>query len=131
MPYKVAISGMYKRTLFTLVLPENGKPLMLDNICYFIGFNEKPFAQIALYLLKHDYTQKFLNAIIFPNFKNFTFYRNLLFLFIFTLTIIQFAIKKAKTIIHSSMNSGNASCKLPPITLIFNMPIMPAVLGNR
>ncbi len=69
MPYKVAISGMYKRTQFTLISPEDGKPLMLDDTCYFIGFREKHFAQIALYLLNHHHTQQFLKAIIFPDSK--------------------------------------------------------------
>jgi len=69
MPYKVAISGMYKRTLFTLITNEDGKPLMLDDTCYFIGFKEKPFAQIALYLLNHYHTQQFLKAIVFPDSK--------------------------------------------------------------
>jgi len=68
-PYKVAISGMYKSTHFTLVTPDNGKPLMLDDTCYFIGFEEKRFAKIALYLLNHEHTQQFLKAIIFPDSK--------------------------------------------------------------
>jgi hypothetical protein len=68
-PYKVAISGMYKRTQFTLVLPSNGKPLMLDDTCYFIGFDKKSLAQIALFLLNHEQTQQFLKAIIFPDAK--------------------------------------------------------------
>ena len=69
MPYKVAISGMYKRTHFTLVSPDNGKPIMLDDTCYFIGFEEMRFAQIALHLLNHEHTQQFLKAIIFPDSK--------------------------------------------------------------
>lgn len=69
MPYKVAISGMYKRTQFTLISPKDGKPLMLDDTCYFIGFKEKRFAKIALYLLNHHHTQQFLKAIIFPDSK--------------------------------------------------------------
>lgn len=69
MPYKIAISGMYKSTHFTFVAPANGKPLMLDDTCYFIGFEEERFAKIVLYLLNHDHTQKFLKAIIFPDSK--------------------------------------------------------------
>jgi len=69
MPYKVAISGMYKSTHFTLVSPDNGKPIMLDDTCYFIGLNEKCYARIALHLLNHNHTQQFLRAIIFPDSK--------------------------------------------------------------
>ncbi len=68
-PYKVAISGMYKSTHFTLVSPDKGKPLMLDDTCYFIGFEEERFAKIALHLLNHEHTQQFLKAIIFPDSK--------------------------------------------------------------
>jgi hypothetical protein len=42
---------------------------MLDDTCYFIGFKEKRFAKIALYLLNHHHTQQFLKAIIFPDSK--------------------------------------------------------------
>lgn len=67
--YKVAISGMYKRTTFSLVLPENGKPLMLDDTCYFIGFNCLEHAQIAQKILNSNTVQKFLKAIIFLDAK--------------------------------------------------------------
>ena len=65
-PYKVAISGLYKSTHFTLVLPEKDKPVMLDDTCYFLGFQELPLARIAHFLLNHERTQQFLKAIIFP-----------------------------------------------------------------
>ncbi len=69
MPYKVAISGLYKSTHFTLVRPENDKPIMLDDTCYFIGFADLKQAQIALYLLNHKRTQQFLQSIVFPDSK--------------------------------------------------------------
>ncbi len=67
--YKVAISGMYKRTTFSLVLPENDKPLMLDDTCYFIGFNTIKEAKIAQTILNSDIVQAFLKAIIFSDAK--------------------------------------------------------------
>lgn len=67
--YKVAISGMYKRTTFSLVLPENDKPLMLDDTCYFIGFDCLAAAQSAQKILNSDLVQHFLKAIIFPDAK--------------------------------------------------------------
>ncbi|MDO9548236.1 MAG: hypothetical protein Q7J65_04650 [Candidatus Marinimicrobia bacterium] len=67
--YKVAISGLYKSTHFTLVLPDNNKPIMLDDTCYFIGFDNLIFARIAHYLLNLDFTQQFLKSIIFPDSK--------------------------------------------------------------
>lgn len=68
-PYKVAISGFYKSTHFTLVMPDNGKPIMLDDTCYFIGFENLSHARIAHHLLNHEHTQQFLKAIIFPESK--------------------------------------------------------------
>ncbi len=67
--YKVAISGMYKRTTFSLVLPENDKPLMLDDTCYFIGFDTIEEAQIAQKILNSNIVQSFLKAIIFSDAK--------------------------------------------------------------
>jgi len=67
--YKIAISGMYKRTTFSLVLPENDKPLMLDDTCYFIGFDNIKFAKIIQKILNSYVVQNFLKAIIFPEAK--------------------------------------------------------------
>jgi hypothetical protein len=68
-PYKIAISGLYKTTHFTLVHPVNDKPVMLDDTCYFIGFEKLAFAKIAHYLLNNRITQNLLRAIIFPDSK--------------------------------------------------------------
>ena len=67
--YKVAIAGMYKRTTFSLVLPEDDKPLMLDDTCYFIGFDNLKDAQIAQKLLNSSLVQDFLGSIIFQDAK--------------------------------------------------------------
>lgn len=68
-PYKVAISGLYKSTHFTLVSPNNNKPVMLDDTCYFIGFDKLKMAEVAHYLLNSELTQKFLKSIIFSDSK--------------------------------------------------------------
>ena len=68
-PYKVAISGLYKSTHFTLVRPDGSKPIMLDDTCYFIGFEQLEMAQIAHFLVNSDLVQKFLEAIIFSDAK--------------------------------------------------------------
>ena len=67
--FKIAISGLYKSTHFTLVEPNNSKPIMLDDTCYFIGFNKLEMAQIAHYLTNSDLVQKFLKSIIFSDSK--------------------------------------------------------------
>jgi hypothetical protein len=68
-PYKVSISGLYKKSSFTLVLPKDGKPLMLDDTCYFIGFDNLEHAVYTFVLLNHKKTQAFLNSITFLDAK--------------------------------------------------------------
>ncbi len=68
-PFKVAISGMYKTTLFSLVKPNNNKPIMLDDTCYFIGFDTLIEAEITRFLLNKDITQNFIKAIAFKDAK--------------------------------------------------------------
>ena len=68
-PYKVAISGLYKTFHFTLVLPQNNKPVMLDDTCYFVGFDNLEFAFFSLILLNSPQTAEFLQAITFPDAK--------------------------------------------------------------
>lgn len=67
--YKIAIAGMYKKTTFTLVVPQKDKPVMLDDTCYFIGFNKKEDAVICQKLLNSQLVQDFLASIIFPDSK--------------------------------------------------------------
>lgn len=67
--YKVAVSGLYKSTHFTLISAHNKKPIMLDDTCYFIGFDSLTMAQIAHFLVNSDLVQKFLKSIIFSDSK--------------------------------------------------------------
>jgi hypothetical protein len=70
-PYKVAISGLYKSFHFTLVLPEKEKPIMLDDTCYFIGFDKIEYAVYAMILLNSEKTEELLISITFPDAKRF------------------------------------------------------------
>ena len=42
---------------------------MLDDTCYFIGFDSLKMAQIAHYLVNSDVVQRFLKSIIFSDSK--------------------------------------------------------------
>lgn len=64
-PYKVAISGMYKTSIFSLILPQENKPIMLDDTCYFIGFDNLKDALITQVILNSKNVQAFLKSIIF------------------------------------------------------------------
>ena len=67
-PYKVAISGLYKQTKFTLVKP-NGTALLLDDTCYFIGFDTIEEAQEIQKLLNQSETQEFIESFMFTDAK--------------------------------------------------------------
>lgn len=68
-PYKVAISSLYKSFHFTLVLPLKNKSVMLDDTCYFIGFNKIEYAVYSLILLNSKLNEEFLKSITFSDAK--------------------------------------------------------------
>jgi len=69
-PYKIAISGLYKKLNFTLIKPdENEKPIMLDDTCYFIGFDDQTEAEIIFEVLKSEEIKEFLSSLIFNDAK--------------------------------------------------------------
>lgn len=90
-PYKVAISGLYKTFHFTLILPQENKPVMLDDTCYLIGFDNLEFALYTLILLNSETTVQFLQSITFSDAKR-TFTKDVLM----RIDLIQLA-KQAKT----------------------------------
>lgn len=65
--YKVAISGFYKKPLFSLVY--NEKPMMLDDTCYFLSFNDYKIAYITMLIFNSDLVQQFLKDIAFLDSK--------------------------------------------------------------
>ena len=68
-PYKVAIAGLYKRSTFSLLHPVGDKAPMLDDTCYYLGFEQLQEAQMVQHLLHSEPAQQFLKAIIFPDSK--------------------------------------------------------------
>jgi hypothetical protein len=67
--FKVAISGLYKTTFFSLVKPVGNKPMMLDDTCYFLGFDTLIEAEITRFLLNKKETQDFIRSIAFNDAK--------------------------------------------------------------
>lgn len=63
--YKVAISGLYKSSMFSLIVPDEEKPILLDDTCYFLGFDLLSDAIYTLLLLNHPTTQDFLRSLAF------------------------------------------------------------------
>ncbi len=68
-PYKIAISGLYKKPFFSLILPENNKPLMLDDTCYFLSFDDLETAVFTWVVLSDKKTIELLNSIAFIDSK--------------------------------------------------------------
>ncbi len=69
-PYKVAISGLYKTFHFTIITPnKDNKPVMLDDTCYFIGFENVEEAAFITTLLNSSCVKQFLKSISFPDSK--------------------------------------------------------------
>lgn len=68
-PYKVCISGFYKEPKFSLAFREDKKPIMLDDTCYFIGFDNYKEALITTILLNSDIVNTFLKSIAFLDSK--------------------------------------------------------------
>jgi hypothetical protein len=64
-PWKVAISGLYKNCRFEVVGEHHGKPIVLDDTCYFIPCASKKEAHVICELLNSDVCQRFLRALIF------------------------------------------------------------------
>lgn len=69
MPYKVAISGFYKDPRFCLIKPIENKPVMLDDTCYFLGFDNEQMACIVMLVLNSEMVKEFLKSVTFIDSK--------------------------------------------------------------
>ncbi|MCD8298576.1 MAG: SAM-dependent methyltransferase [Opitutae bacterium] len=67
--YKVVISGLYKHAKFSLVGPIEGKPAMLDDTCYMLGFDNRGDAEAVLQVLNCRIVQAFIRSISFCDAK--------------------------------------------------------------
>lgn len=64
-PWKVATCGLYKRLGFALVGPHGGRPVVLDDTCYFLPFNSELEARRALEALRSEEARAYLEARVF------------------------------------------------------------------
>ncbi len=64
-PWKVAISGFYKKLDFKVVGPYTGKPIVLDDTCYFVACQTKEEAFFIARLLNSEIARDFFSAFIF------------------------------------------------------------------
>ncbi len=64
-PWKVGISGLYKKLEFRVVGPYEGKPVVLDDTCYFIGCGSETEARFVFSLLSSKLAKEFYSAFVF------------------------------------------------------------------
>ncbi|WP_446009929.1 N-6 DNA methylase [Candidatus Electrothrix sp.] len=64
-PWKVAISALYKKLVFVPVGNIEGKPIMVDDTCYFIPCGSEQEAVLLAELLNSEESRRFLHALIF------------------------------------------------------------------
>ena len=64
-PWKVAISGLYKRCEFALIGPHRDRPAMLDDTCYFLPFDAESRARRAWEGLQSPLAKDFFSGRIF------------------------------------------------------------------
>ena len=64
-PWKVVISGFYKKLNFNLVGSYENKPIVLDDTCYFLPFEKKAEAKKVCDLLNSTAAQEFFKSFIF------------------------------------------------------------------
>ncbi len=68
-PWKVAISGLYKKISFGVVLPSNGRPVMIDDTCYSIPCASEAEARFLCDLLSSEPALAFLRSLVFTDAK--------------------------------------------------------------
>lgn len=64
-PWKIAISGLYKKLTFRLYGLRSGKPIIFDDTVYFLPFESRDEADAVLELLNSEAARTFLEAMIF------------------------------------------------------------------
>lgn len=64
-PWKVAISGLYKKIIFSAIGNVAGKPIMVDDTCYFIPCESEEEAVLVADLLNSEACINFIKSLVF------------------------------------------------------------------
>lgn len=64
-PWKVAISGLYKKLEFVAIGPQDHKPVVFDDTCYFLAAENEAEATLLADLLNSEPTREFFATFIF------------------------------------------------------------------
>ncbi len=68
-PWKVALSGLHRKPRFALVGPVDGQPVMFDDTCYFLPFEDEREARVVAEVLNSQICQEFLASLTFTDSK--------------------------------------------------------------
>lgn len=64
-PFKISISGLYKKLNFQLISPYQNQPVIFDDTVYFLSFDDLDAAQKTLQLLNSSLAMEFYSSLIF------------------------------------------------------------------
>jgi len=68
-PFKIGVSGFYKKLNFCLIKPQDDKPVILDDTSYFLFFDKLMDAFFTWVFLNFPDVKEFLSSIVFINAK--------------------------------------------------------------
>lgn len=68
-PWKVAVSGLHRTPRFALIGPVNEKPVLFDDTCYFLPFQDEHEARVVAEILNSEECKEFLTSLTFTDSK--------------------------------------------------------------
>lgn len=68
-PYKIVVSSLYKTINFVLLTTIEGKPVLVDDTCYQLGFDDYEQAKIIYNALNSNEIKALLSALVFKDAK--------------------------------------------------------------
>lgn len=105
-PYKIIVSSLCKDVNFRLISEYNRKPIMVDDTCYQLGFDDYEEAKCIYDALNSTEIQSLLQSLIFKDAKRVVT-KNLLM----RLDLVQFCRDNDVVITHE-LNSKSSGCQL-------------------
>src|SRR5437773_1338778 len=67
--WKVAVSGLHRTARFSLIGPVGEKPVMFDDTCYFVPFQDEHEARVVSEILNSEEYKGFLTSLTFTDSK--------------------------------------------------------------
>ncbi len=68
-PWKVAVSGLHRIPSFALIGPVGEKPVLFDDTCYFLPFEDEHEARVVAEILNSEECKEFLASLTFTDSK--------------------------------------------------------------